>query len=228
MALILSLETSATICSCALHQDGILLKEAAVFEGQAHASKLAVLIKDLFNNLSIEIKSLQAVAVSSGPGSYTGLRIGTSTAKGLCYALNIPLIGIPTLQLLVSEVVNKEAYSDFLFCPMIDARRMEVFCQIVDSKGNTIQPVQAMEIFEHTFGELLEQHQMLFLGDAALKCKPVLTQKNAFFEEGIVPQAHLMGNLAFEKFKRSEFEDLINFVPFYLKDFVAKKARSVF
>jgi tRNA threonylcarbamoyladenosine biosynthesis protein TsaB len=227
MALILSLETSGTTCSVALHRDGSLINTIEILEAQAHASKLAVIIKEIFSNSSTNIQDLQAVAISSGPGSYTGLRIGTSTAKGICYALNIPLIAANTLDLLIFQVSDAMLTDEYL-CPMIDAKRMEVYCQVRSLQLQIVRPISAMTIDETSFSELLKDHKMLFFGDGAEKCKNIIKHDNAGFMEGIYPKASALGQLAFSKFQKKEVEDLANFTPLYLKEFVAKKAHPVF
>jgi tRNA threonylcarbamoyladenosine biosynthesis protein TsaB len=228
MALILSLETSATECSVALHDTGKLLKTFEINEGQAHASQLAILINNIFQKTHLPFSDLRAVAVSGGPGSYTGLRIGVSTAKGICYALNIPLISIPTLDLLTFQFRQNNAPLSGLLCPMIDAKRMEVYYHIVDLNLSVRSAVEAKNIDEKSFGELLKDHQMFFFGDGAEKCKNVINSKNAFFADGIRPKATQLGFMAYAKFEKKIFEDLATFTPFYLKDFIAKKAKPVF
>lgn len=228
MALILSLETSATRCSVALHENGKLVKTLEILEGQSHASKLAVLIRDLFEHGDLTMGDLSAVAVSSGPGSYTGLRIGVSTAKGICYALKVPLISIPTLDLLCADFLENAGDKKGLLCPMIDAKRMEVYCQIVNSDLEVVRPVASVIIDHDSFAELLNDNKLFLFGDGSEKSGKVITHKNAFFVEGIVPKAASMGGPAFLKFGKNDFEDLVNFTPFYLKDFVAKKAQSIF
>lgn len=226
--MILSLETSARECSVALHRNGELLDTRLIAEGQAHASKLAVLIDDIFSNTKDSRTSLNAVAVSAGPGSYTGLRIGTSTAKGICFALKIPLIAVPTLDLLAFQFQKVEKDTEGLLCPMIDAKRMEVYCQVLDSRRQFLWSVDSRIIDQTTFAELLIQHRMFFFGDGALKCKSVINNSNAIFVDGILPNAADLGALAAMKYQDKEFEDLINFTPLYVKDFVAKKANPVF
>lgn len=227
MALILSLETSSKACSVALHNHGELIKSLEIHEAQAHASKLALLISDILKGSAIEINRIEAIAVSAGPGSYTGLRIGTSTAKGICFALNIPLIAIKTLHLLAWQVQDKQRMNGLL-CPMIDAKRMEVYCQVLNSDMQIISPVQAKVIDETSFKELLQDHKLFFFGDGAEKCKSVVNHVNANFIDDVYPSASALGRIAFLKFRKKEFEDLKDFVPFYLKDFVAKKAQTVF
>jgi tRNA threonylcarbamoyladenosine biosynthesis protein TsaB len=228
MALILSLETSGTACAVALHAGGTLVKSLEVNEPQAHAAKLAVLVKEVLQQAGFAVHQLQAVAVSAGPGSYTGLRIGTSTAKGICYALNIPLIAIDTLEVLAFAFRRQSGAEKGLLCPMIDARRMEVYCQVMDTTLAVVQPVEAKIIDNTSFAELLKQQQMFFFGDGAGKCRGVISHENAVFADNIGPEAPALGEMAFAKFVKKEFEDLETFTPFYLKDFIAKKAQSVF
>jgi tRNA threonylcarbamoyladenosine biosynthesis protein TsaB len=225
MALILSLETSASTCSVAIHENGALLKSLEISTPQAHASQLAVLIQEVFHQSSTKIAALSAVSVSSGPGSYTGVRIGTSTAKGICVALDIPLLAIPTLDLIVSQAKDQSA-AEALFCPMIDAKRMEVYSQVVTKNFDIILEPQSVIVDELSFADLLETSKILFFGDGSKKCRPVLTHRNALFIDGIVPSAEKMGTISFMKFREGKFEDLVNFTPFYLKDFIAKKAPS--
>jgi tRNA threonylcarbamoyladenosine biosynthesis protein TsaB len=222
MATILSLETSTNVCSVALHDDGKLVASSEIHIEQSHASKLALLIDDLKRLSDFPLNKLAAVAISSGPGSYTGLRIGTSTAKGLCYALNIPLIAVGTLDLLASHV-NKYNLTENLLIPMIDARRMEVYCQVTNAKLYNITPVEAKIIDESSFVDLLESNQITFFGNGADKCQEVIKHKNAFFLKEVYPSAIQLGRIAFEKFSEQKSEDLSSFEPFYLKDFIAKK-----
>jgi tRNA threonylcarbamoyladenosine biosynthesis protein TsaB len=227
MALILSLETSASTCSVAIHESGNLLAGLDIKTPQAHASQLAVLIERIFQEATLDIRQLNAVSVSSGPGSYTGVRIGTSTAKGICFALNIPLIAIPTLDLLVSQIADDYESAELL-CPMIDAKRMEVYCQVVRPDLQVVSEPTAIIIDETSFAEFLESNRMLFFGDGSKKCKSVLRHQNAFFRDDILPSAQKMGLISISKFQQGKFEDLINFTPFYLKDFIAKKAPAPF
>jgi tRNA threonylcarbamoyladenosine biosynthesis protein TsaB len=223
MALILSLETSTTVCSVALHNNGKLVASAEMHKEQSHASKLAVLIDQVVKLVDIPMSAIQAIAVSEGPGSYTGLRIGVSTAKGLCFALGIPLLSVSTLSLLAKQIQLKAILDNAWLCPMIDARRMEVYCQIFDSEINVLRPIEAKVIDEESFRESLSDHKIIFFGDGAAKCKSVITHSNAFFISDIVPSAKELGFLASEKFSRNEFENLVTFEPFYLKEFLIKK-----
>jgi tRNA threonylcarbamoyladenosine biosynthesis protein TsaB len=224
MALILSLETSTTVCSVALHDNGKLIASAEMHKEQSHASKLAVLIDQLVKLADISISAIQAIAVSEGPGSYTGLRIGVSTAKGLCFALGIPLISVGTLSLLAKQMQLKSILDNNTWlCPMIDARRMEVYCQLFNREMDTMQTIEAKVIDEESFKELLTNHRIIFFGDGAAKCKSAITHPNAFFVDAIVPSAKELGILASEKFLKNELENLVSFEPFYLKEFLIKK-----
>jgi len=225
MAFILSLETSTAVTSVAIHEDERLVAAEEIHIPQSAASRLAILIKEVEKKAGVALKQLNAVAVSSGPGSYTGLRIGASTAKGLCYALNLPLIAVSSLDLMAFHVSQKNV-GDALLCPMIDARRMEVYCEVTDPKLERILPVEAKIIDEHSFGDLLKKKKMIFFGDGAAKCAALIRGENAIFLEGIFPSAIDLGYLASRKFKHNEAENLVQFEPFYLKDFVAKKAVS--
>ena len=227
MPILLSLETSTDVCSVALHDNQILLGEAVIREPQAHASMLAPLIEKIISEANVSMGQIQAVAIASGPGSYTGLRIGTSTAKGLCLALDIPLIAIGTLELLAYQG-SRVNHLNALLCPMIDARRMEVYCQVTDAKLEIVRPVSATVVEPGSFEELLEQSPVLFFGNGSGKCREVITHSNAFFVDGVYPLASALGELALKKFNSGETENLVDFKPFYLKDFVAKKAQPRF
>lgn len=195
----------------------ILYREIAE-QGYSHAEKLHVFIEEILKETTIGIKDLQAIAVSKGPGSYTGLRIGVSTAKGLCYALGIPLISIDTLRVLAKKV-NVE---NGLIIPMIDARRMEVYSAVFDNKHNRIMEVQAEILTEESYAEMTEA--VYFVGDCQEKCKTVLTKGNFhFLPEIVFPSAKEMSILSYEKFAKNEFEDVAYFEPFYLKDFLTNK-----
>jgi tRNA threonylcarbamoyladenosine biosynthesis protein TsaB len=226
MAIILSLETSTDVCSVALHDNGTLLAGTEIHEPQSHAAQLPTLILSVLKTAGLDLGHVQAVAVTNGPGSYTGLRIGTSTAKGLCYALDIPLIALGSLELLAFQATKHSTQADDLLCPMIDARRMEVYCLVADKDLRVVQPVSAMVIEEHSFAELLEGNRMLFFGNGAEKCRTVLHHPNAIFLDNIFPLAASLGIMAEEKYNQSVFEDLVKFKPFYLKEFVAKRAET--
>lgn len=219
MAYILNIETATKNCSVSLAKEGktILCKEIAE-QGYSHAEKLHVFIEEILKETETDVQNLKAIAVSKGPGSYTGLRIGVSTAKGLCYALGIPLISIDTLQVLAERV----SVENGLIIPMIDARRMEVYSAVFDTKHNKIMEVQAEILTENSYDEMPEN--IYFVGDCQEKCKTVLTKDNFhFIPEIVFPSANEMSTLSFEKFNKNEFEDLAYFEPFYLKDFLAGK-----
>ena len=222
MSLILSLETSAKVCSVAIHDGVTLVATSEIHIEQSHASKLAMLIEEVKRDSGIELNQLKAVAVSSGPGSYTGLRIGTSTAKGLCYALNIPLIAIGSLELLAFQM-KEENPKKALLCPMIDARRMEVYCLITDSDLNIVSPTEAKVIDEESFKKHLAENEILFFGDGADKCREKIKSDNATFVSGTYPKASQLGIVAYSKFMKNEMEDLTKFEPHYLKEFMIKK-----
>jgi tRNA threonylcarbamoyladenosine biosynthesis protein TsaB len=222
MSLILSLETSAKVCSVAVHDQGKLIATKEIHIEQSHASKLAVLMDEVINESAIQVNQLKAMAVSSGPGSYTGLRIGTSTAKGLCFALDIPLISIGSLELLAFQM-SKQNPSNAYLCPMIDARRMEVYCEIFDSSLNIVRPVEAKVIESSSFEELLNENDIVFFGDGSDKCKDQITHPNATFVSDIYAAASEMGLPIYQKFREQQFEDLANFEPHYLKEFMIKK-----
>jgi len=226
MAYILSLETSTNVCSVALHADGILKFTAEVHEEQAHAAKLALLVDQLLHLTGIVPGELAAVAISSGPGSYTGLRIGASTAKGLCYALKIPLIAIGTLELLTFQM-QRVNHSGSVLCPMIDARRMEVYCMLTDAEGRVLAAPHARVIDRTSFADMLDAGQVIFFGNGASKCKSEIAHSNAVFTGGIYPLASLLGEMAADRWRSRNFADLSAFEPLYLKDFVAKKARTL-
>jgi tRNA threonylcarbamoyladenosine biosynthesis protein TsaB len=226
MARILSLETSTDVCAAALHEHGRLINEKIITQPQAHASALAPMVLHIFEETGIDLKTLDAVAVSSGPGSYTGLRIGTSTAKGLCFSLDIPLIAIPTLDAIAFNANQKFPLCQQL-CAMIDARRMEVYCQIFDNNMHPLSAVEARVIDEQSFLELLDQQKLLFGGNGVEKCRNVISHENAFFAPEILATASAVGALAELRFQKRQFEDLEHFTPFYLKEFVAKKAQAL-
>jgi tRNA threonylcarbamoyladenosine biosynthesis protein TsaB len=226
MAIVLSIETSTSVCSVALHQDGELLTTIEVHQEYSHASKLGILVDEARKIADIALNKINAVAISSGPGSYTGLRIGTSLAKGLCYALGVPLISVPTMQvmaLIISRFYNWDVY----LCPMIDARRMEVYCQMFDNSLAELEPVQAKIIDEKCFEDYLNSKPVVFFGNGAAKCKQVITHKNAKFLDDVNPLASKLGELAYLKFQDGMFEDVSDFTPLYLKEFLIKKPVGV-
>lgn len=221
MALLLSLETSTKICSVAVHFNSDLISSTELHIEQSHASRLAPLIEATLKVAGVERSQLNAVVVSSGPGSYTGLRIGVSTAKGLCYALRIPLIAVNTLDLMAYEV-SRLNNTNTLLCPMIDARRMEVYCKVTDNDLKEVLPVEARVIDENTFKDILQSNRICFFGDGVRKCQPVISHSNSGFLDGIYPKASLLGKLGYQKLIQNNTEDLVSFEPFYLKQFFTK------
>ena len=219
MTYILNIETATKNCSVSLAKDGqtILCKEIAE-QGYSHAERLHVFIEEILKKTKVKIQELHAVAVSKGPGSYTGLRIGVSTAKGLCYALGIPLIALDTLQVLAHQV----SVDNGIIVPMLDARRMEVYSAIFDKNHDNIKAVQAEVLTEDSYSEFTET--LYFIGDCQEKCQTVLTQPNfKFIPEIVFPSASQMSQLSYEKFNQNDFEDVAYFEPFYLKDFLMIK-----
>lgn len=219
MAIILNIETATKNCSVSLSKSGktIFFKEQAD-QGYSHAEKLHVFIDEVIKECQININEINAVAVSKGPGSYTGLRIGVSAAKGLCYALNIPLIAVDTLEILANQVQKK----DGLIVPMLDARRMEVYSAVFNNDLEKISETKAEILSTDSYAEINEK--IYFVGDCQEKCKTVLTKDNfEFLPEIVYPSANEMSELSFQKFAKKEFEDVAYFEPFYLKDFLLTK-----
>jgi tRNA threonylcarbamoyladenosine biosynthesis protein TsaB len=234
MALILSLETATSVCSAALHQSGALVSSIEYHLPQSTASKLAVMIDHLFKLTEHQPSELNAVAISAGPGSYTGLRIGVATAKGLCYALNIPLISVNTLQLMATQVATvapsppeRAGGEAALLCPMLDARRMEVYCLLAKENLEIVEPTDAKIIDSTSYETWLEKNKIIFFGNGSDKCKSIIQHPNASFINGIIPTASVLGNLAYAKFEKNEVEDLSAYEPYYLKDFLIKKPNAL-
>jgi len=225
--MILQIETATTVCSVALARDGEVVAYKQLNERNVHAEIITLFIEELITTVAIKYSDLDAIAVSCGPGSYTGLRIGVSTAKGLCFALDKPLIAVETLAAMAQGVIDSNEHSNMLLCPMIDARRMEVYTAVFDTKGNRIMATSAEIIDENSFAGLLKDHQILFFGDGAEKCRDILGENfNAVFLAGFTNSATHLTRQAFEKFNQKDFEDVAYFEPYYLKDFIAgtKKA----
>ena len=228
MANIINIETSTEVCSAALTSEGQVLEHYENYDGHTHSTVLSRYIQDILNYVrSREIK-IDAIAVGIGPGSYTGLRIGLSEGKGLAFGLNVPLIGVNTLQLLtVSAMFNHFNDDDEAFyVPMIDARRMEVYTGIYDKALKEVMAPTAMVIDVNSFGDLLEQRHMIFLGNGADKVKDVINNKNAEFLPGIKPVALDMLALAEKAFREQQFIDVAYSTPLYLKEFQATKAKQ--
>jgi len=215
---ILSCDTSTKACSVAIHRNGILLSTLEHFSENSHAENLTLLIQKNCVQSNLKLSQIDAFAIAQGPGSYTGLRIGSSTLKGLCYALGKPLIAISTLRLMAEGLISS-VDSETMVCPMIDARRMEVYCAVYDSKGNTICSEQPLEVDENSFSDLLVTHKILFAGNGAEKCRSLFTSPNASFLTDYFPLAKNMGKLALEAFTLQKFEDVAYFEPEYLKEF---------
>jgi len=226
MSLILSLETATDVCSVALHREGQKIIDFNLFVEKAHSNSLAMLVQQSFEFAGIKKSELNAVAVSKGPGSYTGLRIGTSLAKGICYGLNIPLIAINTLEAMAWQV--HILFPEAILCPMIDARRMEVYYLLKDKNFLTIADTSNLVVESSSFSDLLTRDEVCFFGNGSSKCMEVLDHhQNALFVDGIHASAKFVGDCAYEKFLKQDFEDLAYFEPFYLKEFIAGKPRKL-
>lgn len=225
--IILNIETSTSVCSTAITENGTCLMQKINTEGLNHAKLLSLFIEELLSFLKKENKTLDAVALSQGPGSYTGLRIGTATAKGLCYGLDIPLIAVDTLQLMAVSALNHIAATEnFSLRPMIDARRMEVYTGLYDQSLKQLIPVQAAIINENSFAEELAKNDIYFFGNGADKCSKIITNPRAHFLEGIYPNAAEMAPLAEKALSEKHFSDLAYFEPFYLKEFQATVSKK--
>ncbi|MEJ8804508.1 tRNA (adenosine(37)-N6)-threonylcarbamoyltransferase complex dimerization subunit type 1 TsaB [Pontibacter sp. H249] len=218
--LLLALETSTTVCSVALFKGEQLMGTSELRIEKSHSSHITVMMEQLVNNCGFKIEDVNAIAVSGGPGSYTGLRIGTSTAKGLCYALEIPLIEVSTLYSLAEQVINYTANPErYLFCPMLDARRMEVYTCVLNHKLEEATPIAPVVLNEETFQDLLYKREIIFFGSGADKFKElVANNQNALFVGEVVPSAVPVGRLALKKYELEAFEDVAYYEPFYLKD----------
>ncbi len=223
MARILLIETSTSVLSVALAVDGTVACERVCEEPRKQASLTAPLVKEVLDEASLSARELDAVCVSSGPGSYTGLRVGVSTAKGVAFGAGIPLLSVGTLDILVSGV-SGEGAPQFIV-PMIDARRMEVYTAVYSAEGKRLTPVEAKVIGPDAFREYLEQGEVLFVGDGALKCREVIQSPAARFQEAH-PLARHMAAAAQKAFEEEKFENLAYFEPFYLKDFVATVSKK--
>jgi len=232
MGKILSIETSTDVCSVAIANEGVVTAKQELFQPNSHSTHLTLLIEELFKTEGVSpIEKLDAVAVSAGPGSYTGLRIGVSVAKGICYAQSIPLIAIDTLKILTQAAITtetNESNKDIIYCPMLDARRMEVYTALHNSSLNVLENTNAKIIDENSFSESLQKQKILFFGNGADKCKEVIKSKNALFLDNVFPLASNMNLLAEQKFVKNDFVDLAYFEPFYLKSFVATIPKKKF
>ena len=229
MSCILNIETSTDVCSVAISDNGQVIFNKEDHSGPNHAVKLGVYVDEALSFIDAHGISLEAVAVSCGPGSYTGLRIGVSMAKGICYGRDVKLISIPTLELMAVPVLLGEhpAEEDALIVPMLDARRMEVYAKVMDRALKEVRPIQADIVDAETYKEYLDRGTVYFFGNGAEKCMEVINHPNARLVKGIEPLAKNMATLAEKRFVEGKFEDVAYFVPFYLKDFVAKMPKKL-
>lgn len=223
MSFILSIETATPSCSVAIHHNSHLLASHAIHLDKSHSGLLTILIKDILRHCNLSMKDLSAVAISAGPGSYTGLRIGTSTAKGLAYSLQMPLIAVNTLEAMARQVPT---FGTYYLCPMLDARRMEVYSMILDSQYSNVQPTEAVIVETNSYQTYLDKGKTIFFGNGAEKCIPVINHHNAIFLNGVIPSAINIGAIAVEKYNKEEFEDVAYYEPFYLKDFKPTKPKN--
>jgi tRNA threonylcarbamoyladenosine biosynthesis protein TsaB len=230
MSRILQIETATTVCSVALATDGVVTAFKQVDQRNIHAEVITLYIEELVNSAGLKYTDLDAIAISCGPGSYTGLRIGVSTAKGLCYALDKPLIAIETLEAMAYGVIADKSLSiddSTLLCPMIDARRMEVYTALFDVSGNRVKDTAAEIIDEQSFSEYLSTKKILFFGDGAEKCQAVLgNNPNTEFLKGFTNSATHLTKQAAEKFAVKDFEDVAYFEPYYLKEFLVTSKKA--
>lgn len=228
MSCILHIDTSTEVCSVAVSENGAVIYHDESTDEHAHSSRLSLMVESALSFTDNHAIPFDAVSVSSGPGSYTGLRIGVSTAKGVCYGRNLKLISIPTLELLCVPVLlgRTELPYDALLCPMIDARRMEVYTNVYTRSLKSLETTSAKVVTSDSFSEYLSSHPVYFFGNGSSKCKEVLTHPNAHFLDGIRPHAKYMCPLAEKKHVRDEFSDVAYFEPFYLKDFIAGKPKT--
>ncbi|MFB9845401.1 tRNA (adenosine(37)-N6)-threonylcarbamoyltransferase complex dimerization subunit type 1 TsaB [Mucilaginibacter ginsenosidivorans] len=223
--MILQVETATTVCSVALSENGKILACREADQRNIHAEKITVFVNEVLQAAGKNFDNIDAIAISSGPGSYTGLRIGVSAAKGLSFALDKPLIAVETLETMAWGLIGQSTFDPgTLLCPMIDARRMEVYTAVFDPDGNKILPTSAEIIDENSFKNLLSDHKIIFFGDGAEKCREVLSiHSNAEILSDFANSAKYLTKRATEKYLAKEFEDVAYFEPYYLKDFIAGK-----
>lgn len=229
MSCILHIETSTNVCSVAVSHDGTVVYDKEDFSGPNHAEKLGVYVDEALSFIDQSLLHLDAVAVSSGPGSYTGLRIGVSMAKGICYGRDAKLISIPTLELLCVPVLlgHEEVEDDALLCPMLDARRMEVFAGLWNRALKPAREIAADIVTAETYKDFLDKQPVYFFGNGAAKCMETICHQNAHLIENIFPIAKNMMPLAEQRYNKGIFEDVAYFTPSYLKDYVAKKPKDL-
>ena len=235
MSYLLNIETATRVCSVAIGRDGELIALKETNKEKSHSSVITLLIQEVLKKAGIVLSDLDAIAVSKGPGSYTGLRIGVSTAKGLCYSLDRPLIAVNTLQAMAISRVENKSEIPILYCPMIDARRMEVYTAFYDADNNEVRKPGADIIDKNSYANILDKNKVVFFGDGAAKCKDALSHHaNAIFVDdarpvgrnnriGVFPSARNMIPLSEKSFNDRQFEDVAYFEPYYLKDFIAQK-----
>jgi tRNA threonylcarbamoyladenosine biosynthesis protein TsaB len=226
MTRILYIETGTNVCSVAIADDNSIIGIRESNDEKAHATQLTVFIDQLLKETGTSIQQIDAVTVSKGPGSYTGLRIGVSAAKGICFAAEKPLLAVSSLDSMAWGLKSLqktflETNKIDLVCPMIDARRMEVYTALYNQELDRIKPIEALVVNEESFKDQLSKHKTLFFGNGAAKCKALLNHSNAFFIEDFYPSAQFMIPLALEYFSTQHFENVAYFEPYYLKDFVA-------
>ena len=219
MAIILNLETATTNCSVSISRNGVLLgireENTASY---SHSEQLHLFIEQLLSTASLSVNDLDAIAVSQGPGSYTGLRIGVSAAKGLSFSLDVPLIAVSTLESLAHQLKVSSGY----IIPLLDARRMEVYSAVFDHAYNMVRPVDAEIITSEAFKEYVQKDKVYLLGNGAPKCREILQHPNFSFAPAMVPSAKEMSQLSYQKYKKEQFEDVAYFEPYYLKQFMSK------
>jgi tRNA threonylcarbamoyladenosine biosynthesis protein TsaB len=221
VAYILQIETSTTNCSVAISKSGETIALKEISNGYSHAENLHAFIKEILVENKLEYSNLDAIAVSKGPGSYTGLRIGVSTAKGLCFSLDIPLIAIETLEVLTHQVNVDEGF----IVPMIDARRMEAYTKVFGANFNEVRAIEAQILDNESFSVFLEQGKVVFVGNKTEKTQEVIQHENATFIDSL-PSAKEMSSLAYAKHKKNDIEDVAYFEPYYLKDFLVTPAKN--
>ena len=228
MSTILHIETSTDVCSVAVSEDSQVIFQQEDHSGPNHAERLGTMVDEALSFTDNHAIPFDAVAVSCGPGSYTGLRIGVSMAKGICYGRNLKLIAVPTLELLCVPVLLREMVEDdALLCPMLDARRMEVYAALYDRALKPVREVSADVVDQDTYRDWLDRQPVYFFGNGAKKCMDVINHPNARYIDGVEPLAKWMMPLAERRFLQEQFEDVAYFVPFYLKDFVAKMPKKL-
>ena len=230
MSIILNIETSTNVCSVSLSENEVVLATKESFEDKSHSKILSVFINEILTQQKIKAKNIDAIAVSKGPGSYTGLRIGVSMAKGIAFGIEKPLIAVSTLQIMAMQV--KKEFPELVqdnntwFCPMLDARRMEVYTSFFNHKIEQTKSISADIIDENSYIDILEQKKVYFFGNGSEKCKSIIKHKNANFLQNIFPLSKYMTELSYKAFKINNFKDVAYFEPFYLKDFIAIKPKN--